>query len=85
MKTINLLLVISFTTLNMLSPDMDDRCAAFGGEPENASGVVTHEAITRNKLTALSETGARCLYTQKVIESQLNAKLSYSCINIDIK
>jgi mannan endo-1,4-beta-mannosidase len=43
----------------MLSLDMYDRGAQFGGELDNALGFVTREAITRNKLTALSETGER--------------------------
>lgn len=45
--------------IDMLSLDMYDRGAQFGGELDNALGFVTREAITRNKLTALSETGAR--------------------------
>jgi mannan endo-1,4-beta-mannosidase len=45
--------------IDMLSLDMYDRGAEFGGELDNALGFVTKEAITRNKLTALSETGER--------------------------
>jgi mannan endo-1,4-beta-mannosidase len=45
--------------IDMLSLDMYDRGAQFGGELDNALGFVTNEAITRNKLTALSETGGR--------------------------
>jgi mannan endo-1,4-beta-mannosidase len=43
----------------MLSLDMYDRGEKFGGELDNALGFVTREAIKRNKLTALSETGGR--------------------------
>jgi mannan endo-1,4-beta-mannosidase len=43
----------------MLSLDMYDRGAQFGGELDNALGFVTSEAISRNKLAALSETGER--------------------------
>lgn len=45
--------------IDMLSLDMYDRGEKFGGELDNALGFVTREAINRNKLTALSETGAR--------------------------
>jgi mannan endo-1,4-beta-mannosidase len=45
--------------IDMLSLDMYDRGAQFGPELDNALGFVTSEAIRRNKLTALSETGAR--------------------------
>jgi len=38
---------------------MYDRGAQFGGELDNALAFVTKEAIARNKLTALSETGGR--------------------------
>jgi mannan endo-1,4-beta-mannosidase len=45
--------------IDMLSIDMYDRGAAFGGELDNALAFVTEEATRRNKLTALSETGGR--------------------------
>jgi mannan endo-1,4-beta-mannosidase len=45
--------------IDMLSLDMYDRGEQFGGELDNALNFVTREAITRNKLTALSETGGR--------------------------
>ncbi len=45
--------------IDMLSLDMYDRGEQFGGELDNTLGFVTREAITRNKLTALSETGGR--------------------------
>jgi len=45
--------------IDMLSLDMYDRGEQFGGELDNALAFVTREAITRNKLTALSETGER--------------------------
>ena len=45
--------------IDMLSLDMYDRGAQFGGELDNALAFVTKEAISRNKLTALSETGER--------------------------
>ena len=45
--------------IDMLSLDMYDRGEQFGGELDNALGFVTKEAIIRNKLTALSETGER--------------------------
>jgi mannan endo-1,4-beta-mannosidase len=45
--------------IDLLSLDMYDRGAQFGGELDNALSFVTREAITRNKLTALSETGER--------------------------
>jgi mannan endo-1,4-beta-mannosidase len=45
--------------IDMLSLDMYDRGEKFGGELDNALAFVTAEAIKRNKLTALSETGGR--------------------------
>jgi Beta-mannanase len=45
--------------IDMLSLDMYDRGEQFGGELDTALGFVTKEAISRNKLTALSETGER--------------------------
>ncbi len=45
--------------IDMLSIDMYDRGEQFGGELDNALAFVTKEAILRNKLTALSETGER--------------------------
>jgi mannan endo-1,4-beta-mannosidase len=45
--------------IDMLSLDMYDRGEKFGGELDNALGFVTEEALKRNKLTALSETGGR--------------------------
>lgn len=45
--------------IDMLSLDMYDRGAQFGPELDNALGFVTAEAVKRNKLTALSETGGR--------------------------
>jgi mannan endo-1,4-beta-mannosidase len=45
--------------IDMLSLDMYDRGEKFGGELDTALGFVTAEAIKRNKLTALSETGGR--------------------------
>jgi mannan endo-1,4-beta-mannosidase len=45
--------------IDMLSLDMYDRGEQFGEELNTALGFVTKEAITRNKLTALSETGER--------------------------
>jgi mannan endo-1,4-beta-mannosidase len=45
--------------IDMLSLDMYDRGVQFGGELDNALNFVTKEAISRNKLTALSETGER--------------------------
>jgi mannan endo-1,4-beta-mannosidase len=45
--------------IDMLSLDMYDRGKQFDGELDNALNFVTHEAISRNKLTALSETGER--------------------------
>jgi mannan endo-1,4-beta-mannosidase len=45
--------------IDMLSIDMYDRGEQFGGELDSALGFVTKEAVTRNKLTALSETGER--------------------------
>jgi len=45
--------------IDMLSLDMYDRGEQFGGELDNALGFITPEAIKKNKLTALSETGGR--------------------------
>ncbi len=45
--------------IDMLSIDMYDRGEQFTGELDTALGFVTKEAISRNKLTALSETGER--------------------------
>jgi mannan endo-1,4-beta-mannosidase len=45
--------------IDMLSLDMYDRGPAFNGELDTALAFVTNEATTRNKLTALSETGER--------------------------
>ncbi|HEY3371988.1 MAG TPA: glycosyl hydrolase [Prolixibacteraceae bacterium] len=45
--------------IDMLSLDMYDRGEQFGGELDKALNFVTQEAINRNKLTALSETGER--------------------------
>jgi mannan endo-1,4-beta-mannosidase len=45
--------------IDMLSLDMYDRGEQFGGELDTALGFITKEALTRNKLTALSETGER--------------------------
>jgi Beta-mannanase len=45
--------------IDMLSLDMYDRGEPFGGELDSALNFVTKEAISRNKLTALSETGER--------------------------
>jgi mannan endo-1,4-beta-mannosidase len=45
--------------IDMLSLDMYDRGEQFNGELDTALGFVTKEAIFRNKLTALSETGER--------------------------
>jgi mannan endo-1,4-beta-mannosidase len=45
--------------IDMLSLDMYDRGEQFGGELDNALNFVIKEAISRNKLTALSETGER--------------------------
>jgi len=45
--------------IDMLSLDMYDRGEQFGGELDTALAFVTREAISRNKLTALSETGER--------------------------
>ena len=45
--------------IDMLSLDMYDRGEQFGPELDNALAFITREAISRNKLTALSETGAR--------------------------
>lgn len=45
--------------IDMLSIDMYDRGEQFGPELDAALNFITNEAISRNKLTALSETGAR--------------------------
>ena len=45
--------------IDMLSLDMYDRGEQFGGELDAALNFVTSEALKRNKLTALSETGGR--------------------------
>jgi mannan endo-1,4-beta-mannosidase len=45
--------------IDMLSLDMYDRGEQFGEELNTALGFVTKEAVTRKKLTALSETGER--------------------------
>jgi mannan endo-1,4-beta-mannosidase len=45
--------------IDMLSLDMYDRGEKFGGELDNALGFVTGEALSKTKLTALSETGGR--------------------------
>jgi mannan endo-1,4-beta-mannosidase len=45
--------------IDMLSLDMYDRGEQFGGELDTALSFVTKEAVLRNKLTALSETGER--------------------------
>jgi mannan endo-1,4-beta-mannosidase len=45
--------------IDMLSIDMYDRGAQFGPELDAALAFVTAEAMKRNKLTALSETGGR--------------------------
>jgi mannan endo-1,4-beta-mannosidase len=45
--------------IDMLSLDMYDRGEQFGRELDTAMGFVTREAVSRNKLTALSETGER--------------------------
>ncbi len=45
--------------IDMLSIDMYDRGEQFGQELDNALGFVTKEAVKRNKLAALSETGER--------------------------
>jgi mannan endo-1,4-beta-mannosidase len=45
--------------IDMLSIDMYDRGEQFGKELDTALGFVTREAASRNKLTALSETGER--------------------------
>jgi mannan endo-1,4-beta-mannosidase len=45
--------------IDMLSLDMYDRGESFGGELDKALGFITKEAVSRNKLTALSETGER--------------------------
>ncbi|MDO9579500.1 MAG: glycosyl hydrolase, partial [Bacteroidales bacterium] len=45
--------------IDMLSLDMYDRGEQFGAELDTALSFVTREAISRNKLTAFSETGGR--------------------------
>jgi mannan endo-1,4-beta-mannosidase len=45
--------------IDMLSLDMYDRGPAFDKELDNALAFITHEAVQRKKLTALSETGER--------------------------
>jgi mannan endo-1,4-beta-mannosidase len=45
--------------IDMLSIDMYDRGESFGRELDSALNFVTREAVSRNKLTALSETGER--------------------------
>jgi mannan endo-1,4-beta-mannosidase len=45
--------------IDMLSLDMYDRGEKFGGELDNALNFVTKTALSKNKLTALSETGGR--------------------------
>ena len=45
--------------IDMFSIDMYDRGKQFDQELDSALGFVTKEAISRNKLTALSETGER--------------------------
>jgi mannan endo-1,4-beta-mannosidase len=45
--------------IDMLSLDMYDRGEQFNSELDHALEFVTKEAVKRNKLTALSETGAR--------------------------
>jgi mannan endo-1,4-beta-mannosidase len=45
--------------IDMLSLDMYDRGEQFGRELDTALGFITREAVSRNKLTALSETGER--------------------------
>jgi mannan endo-1,4-beta-mannosidase len=45
--------------IDMLSLDMYDRGEQFGAELDNALGFITKDAASRNKLTALSETGER--------------------------
>ncbi len=45
--------------IDMLSLDMYDRGEQFGPELDTALGFITREAVSRNKLTALSETGER--------------------------
>lgn len=45
--------------IDMLSLDMYDRGEQFGSELDNALSFVTKEAISKNKLSALSETGER--------------------------
>jgi mannan endo-1,4-beta-mannosidase len=45
--------------VDMLSLDMYDRGSQFGAELDSALGFIIREAVSRNKLTALSETGER--------------------------
>ena len=45
--------------IDMLSLDMYDRGEQSGAELDNALGFITKDAASRNKLTALSETGER--------------------------
>ena len=45
--------------VDMMSFDMYDRGPQFGAELDSALNFVSHEAIARKKLTALSETGPR--------------------------
>ena len=45
--------------IDMLSLDMYDRGEQFGRELDTALSFITKEAVSRNKLTALSETGER--------------------------
>ena len=45
--------------IDMLSLDMYDRGEVFGKELDTALNFITAEALKRNKLTALSETGGR--------------------------
>jgi mannan endo-1,4-beta-mannosidase len=45
--------------IDMLSLDMYDRGEKFGDELDNALNFVTKRALSKNKLTALSETGGR--------------------------
>ena len=45
--------------IDMLSLDMYDRGEKFGGELDNALNFVTKTALSKNKLTALCETGGR--------------------------
>lgn len=45
--------------IDMLTLDMYDRGEQFGPELDSALNFITKEAVSRNKLTALSETGER--------------------------